>query len=67
MTDLPFWVSPSQPFDPHVRAEEKRASREEDSRGLSSKAKSPEDLRAENGKFAFPNAVVNWSSARRLW
>lgn len=45
-------------FDPRVRAEEKRASREEDNRALASNVKSPEDLRGENGKFAFPHAVV---------
>ena len=54
-------------FDPAQRAAEKEASREEDREALVTNAKSAEVLRAENGKFAFPKAVVNWSSARRLW
>lgn len=54
-------------FDPAHRAAEKAASREEDQQALATSAKSAETLRAENGKFAFPKAVVNWSSARRLW
>jgi len=38
------------------RAREKQESREADRRALESGEKSREDLRAENGAFAFPNA-----------
>lgn len=56
-----------QRFDPRVRAKEKSASREDDARALAMNLKSAENLRAENGKFAFPRASIDWSSARRHW
>lgn len=41
-------------FSPAQRAHEKAASREADARALASGEKSREQLRAENGAFAFP-------------
>jgi hypothetical protein len=41
-------------FDPEQRAREKQASRDEDARALASGEKSREQLRRENGAFAFP-------------
>lgn len=42
------------PFDPEQRAREKQASRDEDERALASGQKSREQLKHENGAFAFP-------------
>lgn len=50
-----------------AREAEKQRSRDDDERALASGEKSAEQLRAENGKFAFPGAIVNLRSARRLW
>ncbi len=54
-------------FDPKERAREKQASREQDARDLEEGHKSVDALRAENGKFVFPNAKVDWESCKRLW
>lgn len=52
-------------LDPAVRAQEKAASREEDARALASGEKSQEQLRAENGAFAFPRDRIVVDFSRR--
>lgn len=52
-------------FDPAQRAHEKAAAREEDARALASGEKSQDQLRAENGAFAFPRDLVRVDFARR--
>ena len=47
-------------YDPAERAAEKARSREQDELDLASGAKTHEQLRRENGQFAFRNAVVLW-------
>lgn len=47
-----------QPYDPEERAREKRESREKDALDLAEGRRSPEQLRAENGAFAFPPSRV---------
>lgn len=48
-------MAPSSPdFDPAERAREKQASRDEDARALASGEVSREQLKHENGAFAFP-------------
>jgi hypothetical protein len=58
-------MAPSS-LDPRARAAEKEASREEDAKLLREEG-GAERLRARNGKFAFPAAIVDFSSARRHW
>jgi hypothetical protein len=53
-------------YDPNERAQEKQASRDDDQRALDSGAKSREDLRQENGSFAFPYVRVNLAGAGSL-
>jgi hypothetical protein len=49
------------------RALEKRESREADARALASGQKSKDDLRRENGAFAFPNVELDLKASDRLW
>jgi hypothetical protein len=51
-------------LDPRVRAAEKAESRAEDVRALASGEKSVEDLRRENGAFAFPRGQVRLNLSR---
>jgi hypothetical protein len=53
-------------LDPQERAREKQRSRDEDARALSSGAKSKEQLRRENGHFAFNKARVSLLGAKPL-
>ena len=53
-------------FDPSARAHEKQLSREEDARALVSGEKSPDELRRENGHFAFPHVRVSLRGAKPL-
>ncbi len=50
-------------FSASERALEKQRSRGADVRALESGAKSRDDLRRENGAFAFPRVRVNYDSA----
>ncbi|MDB4930969.1 MAG: hypothetical protein JWM10_3453 [Myxococcaceae bacterium] len=45
-------MSADDHFDPKARAAEKQASRDADDAALASGAKSPDELRRENGAFA---------------
>jgi hypothetical protein len=45
-------------LDPAQRASEKARSREDDQRALASGKKSSEQLRVENGAFAFPPSRI---------
>jgi hypothetical protein len=53
-------------LDPAERAREKRNSREADARDLASGAKSRDELRRENGVFAFPKVRVSLRGAKPL-
>jgi YgiT-type zinc finger domain-containing protein len=53
-------------YDPIERAREKQASRDEDQRRLDAGEITREELRKENGKFAFPNAKMLLDKAKRL-
>jgi hypothetical protein len=53
-------------FDPKERAREKQRSREEDARALASGEKSPDQLRRENGYFAFPNVRISARGTKPL-
>jgi hypothetical protein len=53
-------------LDPEERAREKQRSREEDARALASGNKSREELRRENGHFAFPNVRVSARGSKPL-
>lgn len=53
-------------YDPHERAIEKQLSREEDKFSLASGQIDDLKLRKINGKFAFPGAIVDWNSAKRI-
>jgi hypothetical protein len=59
-------MSSPPPLNPAARAEVKQAAREEDRRSLNVEG-GAENLRAKNGKFAFPAPVIDWSSPRRHW
>ena len=58
----------SDEFNPQNRAYEKEASREADSNDLASGSKSSEQLRVENGCFAFgPSRIrLRLSNSKRL-
>jgi len=56
---------PDRP-DPQERAREKQLSREADARALASGEKSRDDLRRENGHFAFRNVRVSLRGAKPL-
>lgn len=58
-------MSDEATFDPAERAKQKQASRDKDAEDLASGLKSTEDLRKENGKFAFPDAVVDLLGCKR--
>ena len=47
-----------------TREQEKQASRDEDQRRLDDGEVTREQLREENGAFAFPNARLMWEKAR---
>lgn len=53
-------------FCPKQRAKEKQASRDQDAADLASGAKTYEQLRAENGKFAFKNTRIRFDLAKKL-
>jgi hypothetical protein len=53
-------------LDPEERAREKQLSREADARALASGEKSRDELRRENGHFAFPNVRVSLRGAKPL-
>jgi hypothetical protein len=53
-------------FDPHARAEEKERSREEDRLALERGEKTLDELRRENGAFAFPHVRVDLDGAESL-
>lgn len=55
-----------KPFDPSVRAEEKRRSREEDELALQRGEKTRDDLRRENGLFAFVHVRIDLDGAESL-
>jgi hypothetical protein len=59
---------PQEPdrFDPQERAREKQRSREADERSLASGEKSRDELRRENGHFAFRNVRVSLRGAKPL-
>lgn len=57
---------PRKSSDPKKRAREKQRSREEDLRALASGEKSREQLRRENGIFAFPNVRISLRGAKPL-
>jgi hypothetical protein len=56
----------SDRLDPQERAREKQRSRDADARALASGEKSRDELRRENGHFAFPNARVSLRGAKPL-
>jgi hypothetical protein len=53
-------------FDPHARAEEKQRSREEDRLALERGDKTLDELRRENGLFAFPHVRIDLDGAESL-
>jgi hypothetical protein len=53
-------------LDPEARAREKQRSREADARALASGEKSRDDLRRENGLFAFRNVRVSLRGSKPL-
>jgi hypothetical protein len=53
-------------LDPKERALEKQRSRDEDVRALASGEKGRDELRRENGHFAFPNVRVSLRGAKPL-
>lgn len=54
-------------YDPQERAREKQRSRDADAEALASGRISREQLRRDNGHFAFPNARVDWDGAESLY
>ena len=55
-----------KPLDPSERARDKQRARDEDARALASGEKSQDDLRRENGHFAFPKVHVSPRGAKPL-
>jgi hypothetical protein len=53
-------------FDPHAGAEEKQRSREEDRLALERGDKTVDELRRENGVFAFPHVRIDLDGAESL-
>jgi len=53
-------------FDPQARAEEKQRSREEDRVALERGDKTLDELRRENGVFAFPHVRIDLDGAESL-
>jgi hypothetical protein len=53
-------------FDPRARAEEKQHSREDDRLALERGEKTLEELRRENGSFAFPHVRIDLDGAESL-
>lgn len=56
-----------QGYDPSTFGHRERCAFVKSGRQVCNCGYNEEKKRAENGKFAFPNAVVDWSSAKRLW
>ncbi len=50
-----------------IHREMKALSRFHDEYNLVNGIKTQQELRRENAKFSFPKAVIDWSSAKRLW
>jgi hypothetical protein len=50
-------------YSPDERAREKQASRDEDERRLAAGEVSREQLRRENGRFAFPEVMIDFAAA----
>jgi hypothetical protein len=67
---LPPYLYPmakeSDRFDPQERAREKQLSRDADAHALASGEKSRDELRRENGHFAFRNVRVTLRGAKPL-
>lgn len=61
----PAWLT-SRVISFEERQLEKQASRDEDARRLSAGEVTREELRRENGHFAFPEVVINFASAKAL-
>ena len=55
-----------EPLDPAERAREKQRSRADDARALASGEKSREELRRENGHFAFRNVRISLRGSKPL-
>jgi hypothetical protein len=55
-----------KPLDPKEREREKKLSRDEDARALAAGEKSRDELRRENGHFAFPRVRVSLRGAKPL-
>lgn len=55
-----------KPFDPTARDEEKRRSREEDELALQRGDKTRDELRRENGLFAFVHVRIDLDGAEEL-
>jgi hypothetical protein len=53
-------------YMPKRRIEEKQRSRKADERAVASGARSAEQLRRDNGRFAFPHVRVNFSGANAV-
>jgi hypothetical protein len=53
-------------FDPIARAAEKQRSRDEDDLALLRGDKTREELRQENGLFAFTNVLIDFDGAEDL-
>lgn len=52
-------------FDPHERAREKAASRDEDARAIAAGEKSVEQVRRETASFAFARAKLRFPARER--
>lgn len=61
-----FMANEPERFDPEERAREKQRSREEDARAVASGAKSRDELRRENGRFAFRKVRVSLRGSKPL-
>lgn len=57
---------PVEQIDFETRAREKQRSRNDDAERLARGEITREQLRRENGHFAFPEAVINFRSAKPL-
>lgn len=58
--------SDEEAFDPQRRAAEKQRMRDDDLAALQRGEKSADDLRRENGVFAFPNVRIDLDAADSL-
>ena len=65
--DMAKWVKwKDNTFNSQERAVEKQLSRELDTQALKSGLKTRDELRKENGAFAFPNAKIDFDSCKKL-